>query len=246
MFKSYCYKELLEMIRNYKLLIIVIAFAMIGFSNPIFAKLTPEIIKATGYDLNLPEPQAIDSWVQFFKNISTLLVLYIILFSTNISSELSSGSLINLITRGLPRKTVILAKFTVISTLWLISYYLCFTITVLYTPLLLDGTVDKVLIASSLPALFGILMISLSILGAVVTKHPIGSILAPLGLYAASSLLSIIEKVQNYLPTTLMSSLSLITSDSQLVDFNYAIAVTLILVTVSLIGSIIIFNRQSL
>ncbi len=246
MFKAYSLKEITELIRNYKLLIILLAFAMIGFSNPIFAKLTPEILATTGYQFDIPEPTLIDSWVQFYKNIATLLIIYIILFCSNIPNELTNNSLINMITRGLPRRTIILSKFTVISGLWIISYYLCFLITLIYSPLLLDGSLSHLLIASTLPALFGILMISLMLLGSVVTKHTVGSLLVPFGFYGLSSLLSISDEIANYLPSTLMGSLVLITEDAIISDFKFAILITLGLTALVLTATIQIFNKQYL
>lgn len=246
MFNSFCKKEFTEIIRNYKLFIIFIAFAAIGFSNPIFAKLTPEIIAATGYDINLPEPTLIDSWMQFYKNIPTLLVLFIILFSSALPNELSSNSLVNMVTRGLPRRVVILSKFTVITMVWIGAYYLTFLITYFYSPLLLTGDLPNLTLASLFPLLFGILMISLSLFGAVITKRTIGGILIPLIVYILSSLLGMIESLHNLLPTTMMSSLQLITEELMLSDFQLASVVTVGLTIMMMILTVLIFNKQSL
>lgn len=246
MFKSFCKKELIEIIRNYKLFIILIAFASIGFSNPIFAKLTPEIIAATGYDINIPEPTLIDSWLQFYKNIPTLLILFIILFSSALPNELNSNSLINMLTRGLPRRIVILAKFTVISLVWVIAYYITFSITYFYSPLLLTGDLSNLWLAGIYPLLFGILMIALSILGSVITKRTVGGILLPLGGYAISSILSIFDSVQNYMPTMLMSSMQLVTDQLAISDFYAASLITICLIIISLWSSVLIFNNQSI
>lgn len=246
MFKSYSLKEVTELTRNYKLLIILLAFALIGFSNPIFAKLTPEILATTGYQIDIPEPMLIDSWIQFYKNIATLLIIYIILFCANIPNELTNNSLINMVTRGLPRSTIILSKFTVISVLWIISYYLCFGITAIYSPLLLDGSLPNIFVASIFPAAFGILMISLMILGAITTKHIIGSLLVPFGFYGLSSILSINDQLAEYLPTHLMSSLSLITEEATISDYTIPLVITLMLISIIIAITITIFNKQSI
>ncbi len=247
MFKAFTHKELLEITRNYKLYIILIAFAAFGFSNPIFAKLTPEILATTGYQINLPEPTAIDSWLQFYKNISTLLILFIILFSTSISNELSTNSVINMITKGLPRQTIILSKFTIISTTWLIAYYLCFIITYFYTPLLLDGQLDNLLIASLFPAIFGIFLISLSLFGGVLTKHTIGSLIIPLVVYIAMSLLAIFDNIVKYLPTSLNSeSIKLLTNEIELDYFTPSVLITFGLIIITISCTILIFNKQQL
>lgn len=246
MFKAFTHKELLEIHRNYKLYIILLVFITFGFSNPIFAKLTPELLKTTGFEISIPDPTAIDSWVQFFKNITTLLVLYIILFSSSLPAELNNNSLINLVTKGLPRPIVIIAKFTVISMLWFISYYICFAITYLYTPLLLAGQLSNILVASIFPALFGILMISLSLFGAVISKHTIGAIIIPLIGYIGMSLLSIVNSVTQYIPSLLLSSLTIITGENTVNYFVPATVVTVLLTIVLMIATVNIFNRQQL
>lgn len=246
MYKAFVQKEIIENIRNYKLIIICLVFAMVAFGNPILAKLTPELLATTGYQIDIPEPTAIDSWVQFYKNISILLIIYIIMFSSTISNEINHHSLINMVTKGLPRHTVILAKLTVISGLWAIVYYLYFSITLVYTPLLLEGVLDHLFIASLLPFLFGLLMISLSLLGGIITKNTIGSLTFPFGFYLASSLLSIFDQLAKYLPTQLMTSLKIVTGDSMISDYSTAIVITLILILIFIATSIISFNKQYL
>lgn len=246
MFKAFTHKELLETCRNYRLFIILLVFITFGFSNPIFAKLTPELLKTTGFEISIPEPTAIDSWVQFYKNITTLLVLYIILFSSSLPAEINGNSLINLVTKGLPRPIVILSKFTVISIIWLGSYYICFAITYFYTPLLLEGTLSNILIASIFPAIFGILMISLSLFGAVITKHTIGAILIPLITYIGMSLLSIVDAANQYIPSLLISALTIISGENTVDFFIPATIESILLTIILLIITINIFNRQQL
>lgn len=246
MFKSFCQKEFIEINRNYKFIIILIAFAMIGFSNPILAKLTPEIIAATGFEITIPEPTLIDSWLQFYKNIPTLLILFIILFSSTLSNEISSNSLINMLTRGLPRHDILLSKFTVITSVWIVVYYLSFTITYFYSPLLLEGNLDNLWIASVFPMLFGVFMIALIILGGVITKRTIGSLLLPFAVYAISSLLSIFQSLHDYMPTNLMSSLQILTGELTARDFLSCSLITIGLTIITIVSAVVIFNKQSL
>lgn len=246
MYSAFIQKEIIENIRNYKLIVICLVFAMVGFGNPILAKLTPELLATSGLDITIQTPSAIDSWIQFYKNISILLIVFIIMFSSTIASELNNHSLINMVTKGLPRYIVIVAKYTVIAGFWLIVYGLYFGITLVYTPLLLEGTLDHLVIASLLPFIFGLLMISLSLLGGVVTKNTIGSLIFPFGFYLGSSLLSMFNPVSNYLPTRLMTSLSLINGDAILGDYLTSIVITLCLTILVLIISIASFNKQQL
>ncbi|MEQ8197943.1 MAG: ABC transporter permease, partial [Clostridiaceae bacterium] len=68
-------KERMDYIRNYKALIMLVVFAIIGIMSPLSAKFMPEIIKEVmpaGMTIQLPEPSDMDSWAQFFKNVSQM------------------------------------------------------------------------------------------------------------------------------------------------------------------------------
>ena len=53
-------------------------------------------------------PVALDAWEQFYKNISGVgFSAFIILFGSCMSGEYSKGTLVLLVTRGLPRRAVI-------------------------------------------------------------------------------------------------------------------------------------------
>jgi len=97
----------------------------------------PEIVGSLvtdGVVITLPEPTAYDAWAQFFKNATQMgLFVMVILFSGVLSSELSKGTLINLLTKGLSRTAVILSKYTCMVSVWTISISLCFGLTYGYT-----------------------------------------------------------------------------------------------------------------
>jgi len=68
----------------------------------------PEIVGSLvtdGVVITLPEPTAYDAWAQFFKNATQMgLFVMVILFSGVLSSELSKGTLINLLTKDCPEQ----------------------------------------------------------------------------------------------------------------------------------------------
>ena len=68
-------KEIYELAKTYKLLLLVIVFLILGFMNPITAKFTPDLLESfmeEGVSINLPEPTIMDSWMQFFKNVNQM------------------------------------------------------------------------------------------------------------------------------------------------------------------------------
>src|SRR5690606_15034203 len=86
-------KEFFEYTKTFKLFIMLMVFAVFGITNPLTAKLLPEILGSLIPDsvvITLPEPTAYDAWTQFFKNATQIgLLVMVILFSSVLSSELS-------------------------------------------------------------------------------------------------------------------------------------------------------------
>ena len=57
-------KELLEYTRTYKLFIMLIIFSILGITNPLMAKLLPELLNSMltqGMPITLAEPTALDT-----------------------------------------------------------------------------------------------------------------------------------------------------------------------------------------
>ena len=108
-------KEAMECVRTYKCMILFVVFFVLGFMNPITANYMPVLIKSImpQVDMHLSEPTVMDSWMQFFKNVSQMgIVIYLLMFSGILSREFTKGTLINMVTKGLKRKTILLSKIS--------------------------------------------------------------------------------------------------------------------------------------
>lgn len=243
-------KEFLESLRTYKLLIVVAVFLLFGMLNPITAKIMPKLLSSfmpEGMTVTLTEPSAIDSWIQFYKNMSTQLILFIIVFSGIVANELSRGTLINMLTKGLSRKTVILSKFTATISIWTVSYLICFGTTFAYTMYLLPGELPNVGFSALCMWLFGVLQISMMLLGGVLFGSIYGSLLLTGGFTGILMLISIAPKFAEYNPYLLSSgSVSLLTSNIDISDFYVSICVTLVLIFFFIIGSIMLFDKKQI
>ena len=123
-------KEWLEAVRSYRLAILLIAFAIFGIMNPLIAKLTPYLLEnlmPEGISIQISEPTAIDSWMQFFKNIPQMgTIVILLMFSGLFANELQKQTLVPFLTKGLSRAQVILSKLSISYVLWTISYFLSF------------------------------------------------------------------------------------------------------------------------
>ena len=75
-FLAFLKKEIMEQFRSGKLLFLGILFVLFGIMNPAVAKLTPWLLEVmadslaqSGMTITQVTVSAMDSWVQFFKNI---------------------------------------------------------------------------------------------------------------------------------------------------------------------------------
>ena len=102
------------------------------------AKVLPEILESVlpeGMTITLEEPKAIDSWMQFFKNgAQTGMIVLTVIFSGIMAGEISKGTLIHMVTKGLSRKVVVLSPSSHQRWFqWTLSYAASALITLGYT-----------------------------------------------------------------------------------------------------------------
>ena len=175
-------KEIKEQIYSYKLFIFIVAFFVFGMIGPLTAKLLPEIIASMsieGMQITIPNPTYIDSYTQFFKNINQIgTVIILIGFSGCICSEISKGTLINILSKGLSRSTVIISKYVSCLFLWTISYVVSALTHYVYTLYLFGSHPTNNLIFSLFCVwLFGIFIISLLFISSIITKGIPGTLI---------------------------------------------------------------------
>ena len=247
---AFCKKEITESIRTYKAIIMLAAFIVFGIISPLTAKLIPDILGAAGLGgiaIVLPDPTAMDSWAQFFNNIGQMGVLVLAIIYCGITAnELGKGTLINILTKGMKRHSVILSKFTTSAMTLLISYCLSLAVTYAYTVYFWGfEELSHALLAFISPFLFGLFLLSLMILGGILFKSYFGSLLGLGGVVLVLSLVNISPKMQKYNPISLSAgTLSLLNGQKIPADFIPAVIICLGLTIVIIASAVIVFNRR--
>lgn len=245
-------KELLESVRTYKLFIMLIVFFVFGIMSPLLAKVMPEILTAAMPEritVALAEPAAIDAWEQFFKNISQVcLIVTIIIFSGTLSSELSKGTLVNLLTKGLSRKTVILSKFTSMFIIWTISYALAFITAWGYTMYLFSGAeIANLLFSIFCQWLFVIFLLSVLLFAATLMKSNYGCLLITFSVIGALGLLYHSAALRRYTPMFLaVNNMPLLEGTVEVSSLSYAVAISIICSLILIIASVLVFRKRQL
>ena len=247
-------KEITEQFRSGRIMILGLLFVLFGIMNPAVAKLTPWLLEImadslaeSGMTVTNVTVTAMDSWVQFFKNMPMALIAFVLLESNIFTKEYQSGTLLLSLTKGLARHKVVIAKTTVLILLWTAGYWLCFGITYGYNAYFWDNTIAKNLIFSILSWwIFGLWVISLSVLFSVLSKQSSGVLLGTGGIVFGTYLPGILPKINEYLPTRLTDSNSLIYGLADTESYVSAWIITIATGLSCLAVSIPLFNKKSL
>ena len=243
-------KELFESVATFKLYILIALFLIFGMMSPLLAKLLPEILKSVdlqGMVIDLPEPSAIDSWTQFFKNVGQMgMIVLVIVFCGIMANEFSKGTLVNLLTKGLHRRNVILSKFFAASLVWTIAYLVCFGICYAYTAYFWDDIgIQHGFLTFSAPWLFGELLIAVLMFGGTLFSNFYGSLLSCIAVFIVLNLIGIIPSTAKYNPVSLAGgTLALLMDAAEPSDFIPAMIICAVIIIVLIAATIIVFNRK--
>ncbi|NLE74267.1 MAG: ABC transporter permease subunit [Actinobacteria bacterium] len=137
-------KEMRELLRTHRWLILPVLFVVFGISGPALARLLPVLLESAGAGLEivLPPPSPTDGYAQFLKSTNELGILAVILvFMGIIASERKNGTLAALLVNPVSRLTFVWAKWLVNGAYTLLSFTLGAAFAIVYSYLLL-GTPD--------------------------------------------------------------------------------------------------------
>ena len=253
-FIAFLKKELLEAWRSGKLLILGIIFVALGVMNPAIAKITPmlldlfaEELGGSGIEIGTVTADALASWAQFFKNIPMAIIAFVCIYTGSFTKEYGRGTLILVLTKGLARYKVVLAKASVMLSLWSIGYWVCYFITYVINAAIWDNST----VAGFLPAavnwwLFGLFAVALMVLFSVISGNYGFVMLGVGGSVLAIYVISLVPKLSKAVPTSLMNSSGLLLGMEQAGDYLPAIIVTAVLTVGCIVASVPIMNKKQL
>ncbi len=253
-FWAFFKKEVRELFRTKRVMILMLVFLLIGILNPATAKLTPKIMEMMadeyadmGITVGEMKVTAMDSWLQFAKNMPTALIVLLIMFSGIYTSEYAKGTLIPLLTKGLSRSSVVMSKLLVMLASWSAGMWLAFGVTYFYSEYYWDNSVVEELAFSGFCLwLFGVLMISCMVFFSSFARSAGQVILGTGAVYFIMSLAGMFAKVKKYLPTYLMDSTPLYKGELAAADFTKAAVITASASVLLMIAALPLTNRRHL
>ena len=245
-------KEILEQLRSGKFMILGLLFVLFGIMSPAVAKLTPwlfeilaDSLAQSGMTVTDVTVSAMDSWVQFFKNIPLALLAFILMESSIFTKEYQTGTLLLSLTKGLDRYKVVISKTVVLTLLWTAGYLLCFGITYGYNAYFWDNAVTQNLTFSVICWwLFGMWVIGLMIVFSTITNSSTGVLMGTGCVVLVSYLLGLFPQFNEYLPTLLTDGNSLIYGILEAKTYTESIIITVVASVICFAISIPIFNKK--
>lgn len=250
-FTAFFKKEMVEYVRSYKALILFCIFVIFGMMSPLLAKMMPDILAHTaiGTTLNIPKPTLIDSYGQFFHNFSQMgMAVLLLIFGGLLSQDLSRGTLIILLAKGLSRHAVILAKYAAALVLWTASYALAVIIQWGYTVYLFDRMPAPHLFFSLFCLwLFGAFVLAFLLMSSSFTGGAYGGLILTTAALGVLLVCQIIPEMDRFSPLTLASgNAGLMTGATHLGHTVTALWITVALIVISLAVALAVFKKKSL
>lgn len=246
-------KEYIEYSRNYKLFIMMLVFLLLGMMAPILTKMLPDILASSETEgitiiLDSQDITALVSFQQFYNNITMGLIALVLIFNTTLTEELRTGKLINILTKGMKRSTIIAAKFTSSLTIWTGAYTIAFFTTHVYNQYLFPNTTPKYTFSAGVFIwVFGVMLITFILLGSVILKGTSGGLFFTGLMSIIFMVLGFFPKFEKYNPSFLITeNVNLLNETTTLRDFYLPLSITLLLIFISLIGTLLIFNKRAL
>ena len=252
--KAFMKKEWMDFVRSGRLMILLVVFLLLGIMNPAVAKLTPwlmgmmaESMEQSGLLVTEVTVDAMTSWTQFFKNIPMGLIVFVLLNGNLFTKEYSKGTLVLVLTKGLNRYKVIVAKTVILLLSWSVCYWMCFGVTYAYNAYFWDNSVAHYLLETVLfYYVVGVFTVALMVLFSVVFSNATGVLLGTGGVFAVCYIVSMVPKAAEFLPTKLMGTTGLLAGTEKVADYREALIVTIVITLLACVASVPILNKKKL
>ena len=250
--RAFIGKEFLAQRRSGKIFILLAVFVAFAVLSPVTAKFLPKLMEFAsqqdiGYKIEVNRNvTAVDSFDQFFGNVSTAMIVFIIMQANLFTKEYSSGTLLLALTRGMERRKVVFAKALTLCFVWTVCYWISYGVFYGITSAMWDITAaNEPLMAVTLYWIYGIWYIALLIFFSTVLRSTVGVIcsLAAVSLFS-DLIVGIFKGIDKYLPTHFAGAARIIHGQ----DFSYmpAFAIMAAMIVIMPVLSIPIFNKKQI
>lgn len=249
-------KELLQMWRTQRIIIVAAVFLVFGMMSPALAKFTPQILgsmegAAMFADL-IPEPTVADAMTQFIKNLTQFGFILVILMGMGaVAGEKEKGVAAIILSKPMPRWGFILSKFTAQALVYIVAMIAAGAGALGYTWMLFGAfDLGPFVLLTLLLLLWLLVFVAVTVLGSTVG----GSMAAGAGIALGGAVLLLLA---GYIPNVVgplmpgglvawAGQLGAGTGAMPTMANGGAVAAALVLIVLLLIGAVAVFEKQEL
>ncbi|MHB8571905.1 MAG: ABC transporter permease [Candidatus Dormibacteria bacterium] len=197
-------RELLELWRTGRLPIVAVVFLLFGFSSPLLARYTPDIVRmaSSALAVNVPNPTTRDAVDQFIKNLTQVGALAAILLTMgSVATEKEAGTAALVLVKPVRRGTFLAAKFSGIALAIAVMAMVCGLGAYAYTAILFDTLPLPGFIAACLVMWLGLVEIaSVTFLGSTLLRSAIPAAVFGIVALVVAGILGAIPHIGPYTP----------------------------------------------
>ena len=253
-FLTFLHKEIIELIRTGKGLILLGVFVLLGMMNPFIAKLTSYVMKKMSKSLSeagiitkMTKVTALDSWVQFYKNLPVALIIVVIAMSSLFAHEYEKGTLIPFVTKGVSKLSIFMAKEIIAFLTWTIGYWTCWLVTYFYNEYYWNNSsVTDLMLPAVCWFIFGLWVICIEMMCLATTSSSNVGLIVLIVFVVVIYFCGTFEKIKDYVPTYLTGGVSYVNAQKQLSDMNHVFVVSGISAMLFMIAGVEIFKNKRL
>jgi ABC-2 type transport system permease protein len=243
-------KEWMELVRTYRLLVVVIVMLFFGLTSPLIAKFTPEMMKLIptgGITIQMPPPTVNDAIGQYIKNMAQFgILLAILLTMGTIAQEKDKGTAAMMLVKPLPRSTFITTKYLALAAMFALTIILAGIASYYYTLLLFEAmNILHWLALNALLLLYVLVYVAITLLCSTLTKSQVAAGGSALGALIFIALISVIQGIGRNLPGELINWGTRLMMGDNTASWG-ALGVSLGLIVLSMVAAWLIFRNQEL
>ncbi len=244
-------KELLELWRTYRLIVVAIVMIAFGLLSPLFAAFTPQIIRLipSGEEIAklIPPPTALDAVTQYLKNIGQFgILLALLLTMGSIAQEKDKGTAAMMLTKPLPRGAWVSAKFTAFGLMFSVCIGLAGLGCYYYTMILFKALdIQAWLLLNCLIILEILVYVALTLMCSTFTRSQVVAGGITLGILLGLSLFGAIPGIGQYLPGELPNWGGRLMTGDWTPSWS-ALWISLVIIIASLVTAWLVFRRQEI
>ncbi len=247
-------KEWMAQFRSARLYVLAGVFLLLGLCNPILTKLTPlmldflaDSLEQAGMDIGIVQVDALFSWTEYFSNISLGIIVFLVVQGNLFTSEYGDSTLVQVLTKGLARYKIVVAKAITLSVLWTVYYWMCFAVTYALNAYFWDNSVvDNLFFSGFCTWLYGMWIVCLIVFYSTLAKSAGLVILGSGGTFFAMTLIGSFRVTKPYTPSLLSDPTALLYGLEGPAAYWKAIVVTVVLGALAIAASIPLMNKKKI